>query len=44
MASKVTGPDYGLGIVGKCLGPTTLNGAYERRLQKILNIRYGINH
>ena len=37
------GPDYGICIVGKCLGLMTLKGTYEVWLQKILNIRYPTN-
>jgi len=30
---------YGVGIVGKCLKPGDVEGAYERWLHNILNIR-----
>ena len=35
---KASGPDYGIGTVGKCLGPTTSKGSNGRWLQNILNI------
>ena len=34
--SPESGPDYGIDIVGKYLGPTMSKGAYERWLQYIL--------
>jgi len=41
----IAGPDYNIGIVGKCLGPATyVEGAYERWLDNIFNIRWSINH
>ena len=33
---------YGVGIVGKCLKPGDVEGAYERWLHNILNIRQEI--